>query len=56
MSEQEKEDWYSHGLQEKLDMIETAEQLEEETTTRKFYRWVFSSLLLTGIVYLGVTL
>jgi len=28
----------------------------EETATRKFYRWVFSTLLLTGLVWGGLVL
>ena len=52
------ESWNRDGQQAKL--VEIAErqarERAEETATRQFYRWLFSTLLLTGIAWWGLTL
>jgi hypothetical protein len=50
--------WDSESLRIKLAEISERQAREraEETTTRKFYRWVFGTLLLTNIVYWGLML
>jgi len=47
------ERWHRDMLAERLEKIKAH---EEETTTRKFYRWVFGTLLLTGVVWRGLLL
>ena len=48
--------WYRETLEdEMLEITERqARERAEETTTRKFYRWVFGTLLLTGVVWWGL--
>ena len=50
--------WNRETLEDK--MLETTErqarERAEETTTRKFYRWTFLTLFLTGVVWWGLML
>ena len=50
--------WDSESLRIKLEDIteRQARERAEETATRKFYRWVFLTLFLTGIVWWGLLL
>ena len=50
--------WNRDVLQAKLAEIteRQARERAEETATRKFYRWVFSTLLLTGLIWWGLAL
>ena len=50
--------WNRDVLQAKLAEIaeRQARERAEETATRKFYRWVLSTLLLTGLVWVGLVL
>ena len=50
--------WNGDVLRIKLAEISERQAREraEEATTRKFYRWVFWSLLLTGLVWWGLML
>ena len=52
------ESWNRDGLQTKLAEIaeRQARERAEETATRQFYRWLFYTLLLTGIAWGGLTL
>jgi len=58
LKEENADSWYRDTLQIKLAEIaeRQARERAEETATRKFYRWTFSTLLLTGIVWGGLTL